>query len=198
TDFLRLIATSLRLQTSTDSSMTTLILLLMSICFPILEAMSIYLQMLIDFSQLIATSLHLPISIDLSTCLLTPIGFLLLTVISLCLPISIDLSTRMSISLYSQTSIGSSIPMLISPHLLICSPMLTSISLLMLIDFPILEVMSTYLLTPIGFSLLIVTSLCLPTSIDLSIPMLISPHLLICSSMLTSILLLMSICFPTL
>ncbi|HEC2147016.1 TPA: hypothetical protein R1906_002581, partial [Staphylococcus delphini] len=145
TDFLRLIATSLRLQTSTDSSMTTLILLLMSICFPILEAMSIYLQMLIDFSQLIATSLHLPISIDLSTCLLTPIGFLLLTVISLCLPISIDLSTRMSISLYSQTSIGSSIPMLISPYLLICSSMLTSILLLMLIDFPTLGLMSTCL-----------------------------------------------------
>ncbi|HEC2222375.1 TPA: hypothetical protein R1951_002577 [Staphylococcus delphini] len=101
-------------------------------------------------------------------------------------------------SLYSQTSIGLSTPMLILPHSLIGSPMLTSILLLMLIDFLILEVMSTCLLTPIGFSLLIATSLCLPTSIDLSIPMLISPHLLICSSMLKSILLLMSICFPTL
>ncbi|HEC2146988.1 TPA: hypothetical protein R1906_002550, partial [Staphylococcus delphini] len=95
-----------------------------------------------------------------------------------------------------------------------------SILLLMLIDFPILEAMSTCLLTPIGFSLLIaislrlltsifevmstyllistdfllliVTSLYLPTSIDLSIPMLILPHSLICSSML------MLIGFPTL
>ncbi|HEC2201048.1 TPA: hypothetical protein R1926_002438, partial [Staphylococcus delphini] len=96
------------------------------------------------------------------------------------------------------TSIGSSTRMLISPHLLFCSSMPMSISLLMLIDFPILEAMSTYLLTPIGFLQLIVTSLCLPISIDLSIPMLISPHSLICSSMLKSILLLMSIGFPTL
>ncbi|HEC2203558.1 TPA: hypothetical protein R1930_002527 [Staphylococcus delphini] len=58
--------------------------------------------------------------------------------------------------------------------------------------------MSTYLLTPIDFLQLIVTSLHLPTSIDLSIPMLILPHSLICSSMLTSILLLMLIDFPTL
>ncbi|HEC2181534.1 TPA: hypothetical protein R1941_002455, partial [Staphylococcus delphini] len=114
--------------------------------------------------------------------LLTPIGFSLLIVTSL----------------YSQTSIGSSIPMLISPHLLIYSPMLTLISLLMLIDFPTLEVMSTYLLTPIGFSLLIVTSLYSQTSIGLSTRMLILPHSLICSSMLTSILLLMLIDFPTL
>ncbi|HEC2244730.1 TPA: hypothetical protein R1945_002426, partial [Staphylococcus delphini] len=102
---MQLTVISLCLPISIDLSMTTLILLLMSSCFPILEAMSIYLQMLIDFSQLIATSLHLPTSIFavMSTCLLTPIGFLLLIVISLYLP----------------TSIGSSTRMLISPHLLI-------------------------------------------------------------------------------
>ncbi|HEC2203560.1 TPA: hypothetical protein R1930_002529, partial [Staphylococcus delphini] len=62
--------------------------------------------------------------------------------------------------------------------------MLKSILLLMLIGFLILEAMSTCLLTPIGFSLLIVTSLRLPTSID--------------SSMTTLILLLTSIDFPIL
>ncbi|HBB6316736.1 TPA: hypothetical protein KB391_005543, partial [Escherichia coli] len=87
----------------------------------------------------------------MSTYLLTPIDFLQLIVISLCLPISIGSSTRM----------------LISPHLLICSSMPMSISLLMLIDFPILEAMSTYLLTPIDFLQLIATSLHLPISIDL-------------------------------
>ncbi|HEC2161323.1 TPA: hypothetical protein R1902_002402, partial [Staphylococcus delphini] len=55
----------------------------------------------------------------------------------------------------------------------------------------IFEVMSTYLQIPIDFSQLIATSLHLPTSIDLSIPMLISPHLLIYSPMLTLISLLM-------
>ncbi|HEC2222373.1 TPA: hypothetical protein R1951_002575, partial [Staphylococcus delphini] len=88
----------------------------------------------------------------MSTYLLTPIGFSLLIVTSL----------------YSQTSIGSSIPMLISPHLLICSSMPMSISLLMLIDFPILGLTSTYLQISTGFLQLIVTSLCLPISIDLS------------------------------
>ncbi|HEC2146987.1 TPA: hypothetical protein R1906_002549 [Staphylococcus delphini] len=58
--------------------------------------------------------------------------------------------------------------------------------------------MSTYSLTPIGFSLLIATSLRLPILIDLSTRMSISLHLLICSSMLKSILLLMLIDFPTL
>ncbi|HEC2196172.1 TPA: hypothetical protein R1937_002463, partial [Staphylococcus delphini] len=134
--------------------------------------MSIYLQIPIDFSQLIATSLYSQTSNDS----LIPMPILL------CLPISIDLS----------------IPMLISPYLLICSSMLTSILLLMLIDFPTLGLMSTCLLTPIGFLLLTVTSLCLPISIDLSIPMLISPHLLICSSMPMSISLLMLIDFPIL
>ncbi|HEC2161396.1 TPA: hypothetical protein R1902_002483, partial [Staphylococcus delphini] len=90
----------------------------MSICFPILEAMSIYLQILIRFSQLILTSLRLLTSIFevMSTYLLISTDFLLLIVTSLYLPTSIDLS----------------IPMLILPHSLICS------SMLMLIGFPTL------------------------------------------------------------
>ncbi|HEC2161365.1 TPA: hypothetical protein R1902_002445, partial [Staphylococcus delphini] len=65
------------------------------------------------------------------------------------------MSNRLSIlivtSLHLPISIDLSIPMSILPHLLICSPIPMSILLLMLIDFPILEAMSTCLLTPIGF-----------------------------------------------
>ncbi|HEC2247134.1 TPA: hypothetical protein R1953_002508, partial [Staphylococcus delphini] len=63
------------------------------------------------------------------------------------------------------------------------------------IDFLLLIATSLYLPTSTDFSLLIVTSLYSQTSIGSSIPMLISPHSLIGSPMLTSISLLMLIGF---
>ncbi|HEC2222340.1 TPA: hypothetical protein R1951_002542, partial [Staphylococcus delphini] len=78
--FLLLIAISLRLQTSTGSSMLKSILLLMSSCFPTLEVMSIYLQILIDFSLLIVISLRLLTSIDSSMLKL------ILPLMSICFP----------------------------------------------------------------------------------------------------------------